>query len=82
MANPFDDEQGTFHVLVNHEGQHSIWPAFAAIPDGWHAVLRDADRPAALAYVDEHWTDMRPASLIRAMAAADDERRAAEGSVA
>jgi uncharacterized protein YbdZ (MbtH family) len=82
MANPFDDEQGTFHVLVNHEDQHSIWPTFAAVPDGWRIALRDADRAAALTYVEEHWTDMRPASLAAAMDAADQGRTVAKGSVA
>ena len=67
MTNPFDDVQGVFHVLVNHEEQHSLWPAFAEVPDDWEIVLRDVTRDAALAYVDEHWNDMRPASLVEAM---------------
>ncbi|MEU5259424.1 MbtH family protein [Amycolatopsis sp. NPDC021455] len=67
MSNPFDDPDGTFHVLVNDENQHSLWPAFAEVPAGWTVVLRDATREAALAYVEENWTDMRPASLVRAM---------------
>ena len=67
MSNPFDDPDGTFHVLVNDEQQHSLWPAFAEVPAGWTVVLRDATREAALAYVEENWTDMRPASLVRAM---------------
>jgi uncharacterized protein YbdZ (MbtH family) len=67
MSNPFDDADGTFHVLVNDENQHSLWPAFAEVPAGWMVVLRDATREAALAYVEENWTDMRPASLVRAM---------------
>ena len=24
-----------FVVLVNHEGQHSLWPSALAVPDGW-----------------------------------------------
>lgn len=67
MSNPFDDPDGTFHVLVNDENQHSLWPAFAEVPAGWTVVLRDATREAALAHVEENWTDMRPASLVRAM---------------
>ncbi|MEU4251790.1 MbtH family protein [Amycolatopsis sp. NPDC026612] len=67
MSNPFDDADGTFLVLVNDERQHSLWPAFAEVPAGWTVVLRDASREAALAYVEENWTDMRPASLVRAM---------------
>ncbi|MFE7595491.1 MbtH family NRPS accessory protein, partial [Kitasatospora sp. NPDC057512] len=26
MTNPFDDQDGTFLVLVNDENQHSLWP--------------------------------------------------------
>lgn len=67
MPNPFDDENGRFRVLVNDEGQHSLWPVFADVPAGWDVRLDDAPRDECLAYVEEHWTDMRPASLIKAM---------------
>jgi len=67
MTNPFDDPDGTFLVLVNDEGQHSLWPAFAEVPQGWSVVLADSSRDVALAYVEENWTDLRPASLVRAM---------------
>jgi len=67
MTNPFDDPEGSFRVLVNEEGQHSLWPDFAEVPEGWTVVLKDSTRDAALAYVEENWTDLRPASLIRAM---------------
>jgi uncharacterized protein YbdZ (MbtH family) len=66
-VNPFDDDNGRFHVLVNEEGQYSIWPATVDVPDGWEVRLSDTGRAEALAYVEEHWTDMRPASLIAAM---------------
>ncbi|MCA6092071.1 MbtH family protein [Streptomyces sp. SCA3-4] len=67
MNNPFDDEDGVFHVLVNDEGQHSLWPVFADVPAGWSVVLADAARQVCLDYVEEHWTDMRPRSLAEAM---------------
>lgn len=67
MSNPFDDDSGAFLVLVNAERQHSLWPGFADVPDGWDQTHRGT-RAECLAYVDEHWTDMRPASLVRAMA--------------
>jgi len=35
MTNPFEDPEGSFFVLVNDEGQHSLWPAFADVPAGW-----------------------------------------------
>jgi MbtH protein len=65
MTNPFDDPEGTFSVLVNDEGQHSLWPSFAAVPDGWTAVLEDATKDAAERHVEAHWTDLRPLSLVR-----------------
>ncbi|GGR29840.1 MbtH family protein [Streptomyces netropsis] len=61
--NPFDDADGTFHVLVNDEGQYSLWPSFSPVPAGWTPALSDADRQSAVAFVEEHWTDMRPRSL-------------------
>jgi len=67
MSNPFENEQGEYYVLVNEEGQYSLWPAFIKIPDGW-SVAHDKDtRKTCLEWVDKNWTDMRPKSLIRAM---------------
>lgn len=65
-VNPFDDPDGEFLVLVNAEGQHSLWPTFAAVPDGWTVVLSATDRTLALEYVNTHWSDMRPRSLVEA----------------
>ncbi|MBT3149521.1 MbtH family protein [Streptomyces sp. CHD11] len=62
-TNPFEDPQGSFLVLVNDENQHSLWPAFAEVPAGWRAVFGEDTREACLAYVETHWTDLRPASL-------------------
>jgi MbtH protein len=68
-TNPFDDPEGTFLVLVNEEGQHSLWPAFCTVPTGWRVALQESSREAALEYVEENWTDMRPKSLVRATTA-------------
>jgi MbtH protein len=76
MTNPFDDPDGTFLVLVNDEGQHSMWPAFAAVPAGWTVVHERDTRQACLDYVDAHWTDMRPRSLVAAMASSGAEAAA------
>ncbi|BBX72918.1 MbtH family protein [Mycobacterium shinjukuense] len=67
-TNPFDDEAGTFYVLVNGEEQHSLWPAFADVPAGWRVVFGADSRANCLAYVEENWTDIRPRSLREAMA--------------
>lgn len=62
--NPFDDLDGTFSVLVNDEGQHCLWPGFANVPAGWTVVHGPAGRAACLDYVEAHWTDLRPRSLV------------------
>jgi MbtH protein len=67
MSNPFDDPDGSFLVLVNDELQHSLWPTFVDVPQGWRTVFGPDFRQACLAYVDTHWTDLRPASVIAAM---------------
>ncbi|MET9701312.1 MbtH family NRPS accessory protein [Streptomyces sp. NPDC006529] len=35
MANPFDDSGSGYLGLIDDEGSSSLWPAFAAAPDGW-----------------------------------------------
>lgn len=67
-ANPFEQEDGVYLVLVNAERQHSLWPAAIVVPSGWTPVHGGATRQACLDYVEAHWTDLRPASLVAAMA--------------
>ena len=63
MTNPFDAPDGTFSVLVNEEGQHSLWPDFADVPAGWTVVHGPASRDACVEYVNTNWTDLRPRSV-------------------
>ncbi|MBB5915317.1 MbtH protein [Nocardia transvalensis] len=67
MTNPFDDDDANFFVLVNDEGQHSLWPEFAEVPAGWAVAYGIAPRQACVEYVEKNWTDMRPASLVAVM---------------
>ncbi|KUL39423.1 MbtH family protein [Actinoplanes awajinensis] len=67
MNNPFDDETASFHVLVNEEGQYSLWPLHVAMPGGWSVALENEPRQACLDYIEKTWTDMRPESVRRAM---------------
>ena len=71
-GNPFDDENGTFHALVNDEGQYSLWPTFVPVPAGWTVSLGPASRTECLEHIEAAWTDLRPRSLVAAMEA--DER--------
>jgi MbtH protein len=66
-VNPFDNPDGEFLVLVNDEGQHSLWPTFADVPPGWHVRHEKDTRDACLTHIERNWTDMRPASLVEAM---------------
>lgn len=63
MANPFDDPNHAYLVLVNSEGQHSLWPDFVKMPEGWHPSYGPAARQDCLDYIEKNWTDMRPRSL-------------------
>ncbi|MBI6550235.1 MbtH family protein [Xenorhabdus lircayensis] len=63
QKNPFDDDEISFYVLINNQQQYSLWPAFAAQPPGWERVIGPDSRTACIAYIEEHWVDMRPASL-------------------
>lgn len=64
MSNPFEDPEGEYTVLVNAEGQHSLWPAFVDVPAGWTVAYATTGRQECLDYVESHWTDMRPKSLV------------------
>jgi MbtH protein len=64
----WDDENVTFKVVLNHEEQYSIWPAYKSeIPGGWREAGKEGTKAECLAYIEEHWVDMRPLSLREAM---------------
>ncbi|WP_327120819.1 MbtH family protein [Streptomyces sp. NBC_01341] len=69
MANPFDDESERFVALVNDEGQYSLWPARLDVPGGWRVEGSEGSRQECLDAIEAAWSDMRPASLVRAMRA-------------
>jgi MbtH protein len=60
MPNPFDDEAGSFIVLVNEAGQCSLWPSFREVPAGWSAAGPSGGRQLCLDWIEKNWTDMRP----------------------
>jgi MbtH protein len=79
LTNPFEDENGVYHVLVNDEGQHSLWPTFVDVPKGWTIVHKADTRAACLEFINQNWTDMRPNSLIKSMQEAAQQDRQPEG---
>lgn len=60
-------EDARFEVLVNDEDQYGLFPASLPAPSGWRPAGFSGTESQCSAWVDEHWTDMRPASLRRAM---------------
>jgi MbtH protein len=66
MANPFEDADSMYRVIVNAEGQYSLWPDALTIPEGWGIAHNTDTRAQCLSFIEENWTDMRPLSLIRA----------------
>ena len=58
---------GAVKVVVNDEDQYSIWPADRATPAGWRDAGKTGSKEECLAWINETWKDMRPASLRKAM---------------
>lgn len=65
MADPFEHEGASYLVLVNDEGQHSLWPEIIDVPSGWQVAFGAGGRPACLDYIAANWTDITPRSLAR-----------------
>ena len=67
------DDTDRFRVVVNGEGQHSLWPADREPPKGWTATGPAGSKAECLAYIEEHWTDLRPLSLRESAPALADQ---------
>ncbi len=59
-----------YKVVRNDEEQFSIWPQARENALGWVDVDVVGSKDECLAYIRENWTDMRPLSLRKKMAAA------------
>jgi MbtH protein len=64
VIDPFDNECSTYHVIRNAEGQHSLWPSFIDVPQGWTIVNRSATRAECVEFINQNWIDLRPKSLV------------------
>lgn len=63
MQNDEREDTTVYKVVVNHEEQYSIWPAYRDNPLGWKDAGKQGLKAECLAYITEVWTDMRPLSL-------------------
>lgn len=63
MSGEDSEDTTPLRVVMNHEEQYSIWPVYKELPAGWREAGKQGSRAECLAYIEEKWTDMRPASL-------------------
>jgi MbtH protein len=62
--NTEDTEDNTIYkVVLNHEGQYSIWPVEKKNPPGWTDAGKSGSKTECLAHIKEVWIDMKPLSL-------------------
>lgn len=62
------EDSTIYKVVVNDEGQYSIWPSDRENALGWQDAGKSGSKTECLAYIKEVWTDMRPLSLQKQMA--------------
>ncbi|MFE5534491.1 MbtH family protein [Streptomyces sp. NPDC056492] len=65
-----ETNESGYRVVRNDEEQYSIWRADRELPAGWQAEGTQGTRQECLDHIAQVWTDMRPLSLRRRMAAA------------
>lgn len=70
MANSFENSGSRYFVLINEEGQHSLWPENIPVPEGWTVAHGPDGREECLESITANWVDMRPRSLVLQMEAA------------
>jgi MbtH protein len=61
------EDDTIYKVVVNDEGQYSIWPADRENARGWKDAGKQGTKQECLAYIEEVWTDQRQNSLRRKM---------------
>ncbi len=67
MSHDEKEDTTIYRVVVNHEEQYSIWPAYRENPLGWRDAGKSGKKSECLEYINEVWTDMRPLSLRKHM---------------
>lgn len=63
------DNDLTYTVLVNDEGQHSIWFSDSKLLAGWRIAGFTGPKDQCLDHIEHNWTDICPSSLQELLAA-------------
>lgn len=58
-----NSENEQYVVVMNGEGQYSIWIVDHKVPLGWEKQEMMGSKQECLDYINEVWTDMRPNSV-------------------
>ena len=56
MNEQYDQDNAIYKVVVNGDGQYSIWPAERELPNGWNEVGVLGTKAECLAYIQKIWT--------------------------
>lgn len=63
MSSDDREDLRLYSIVVNDEGQYSIWPADGQQLRGWRTLGVPRPKSECLSEIEALWTDMRPASL-------------------
>jgi MbtH protein len=63
MTDEAREDDTVYTVVVNDEGQYSVWFADRELPPGWAEVGKRGTKAECLGAVARLWTDMRPKSV-------------------
>ena len=66
-ADSVENDRQSCIVLINREGQYSLWSKDHSIPEGWTQVGSEGTRAECMEWIDKTWVDMRPLSLVHEM---------------
>jgi MbtH protein len=69
MSSEENEDTTIYKVVLNHEEQYSIWPAYRDNPLGWRDGGKSGTKSECLDFIESVWTDMRPLSLRQKMQA-------------
>lgn len=61
--NQANQNEALYYVVVNHEDQHSVWPAHRETPAGWITQGQAQSKEDCLEYIEKNWTDITPLSV-------------------
>jgi amino acid adenylation domain-containing protein len=57
------EDKTVYKVVVNHEGQYSIWPVHRDNPPGWREVNQKGLKKECLAFIKAAWVDKNPVTF-------------------